>query len=258
MCGITGIVALNGRPVDLRVLQRMNDVQAHRGPDGEGFIVSWPESNGFCSAFLRHTTQERATPPARVALGHRRLAILDLSDRGLQPMSAGASGAWIVFNGEIYNHQELRSELEAGAATSTPAPTPRCCSRATWSGARNASSDWMACSPLPSGMGPGAGSSALETAWASSRSTTPLPQDHFIFASEIKGLLPFPGLPCGGGRRSGARIPGARQLRLPRAHHLPGCQGAAGGARADPRCDQPHVQAAGATGPRAPNLLPPS
>ncbi|HYF39436.1 MAG TPA: hypothetical protein VD930_07120, partial [Gemmatimonadales bacterium] len=113
MCGITGIVALNGRPVDLAVLQRMNDSQSHRGPDGEGFAVSWPESNGFCSAFLRHTSQGRSAPPAKVALGHRRLAILDLSDRGLQPMSAGASGAWIVFNGEIYNHRELRDELES-------------------------------------------------------------------------------------------------------------------------------------------------
>jgi asparagine synthase (glutamine-hydrolysing) len=99
MCGITGIVGLNGQPVDLGVLQRMNDLQAHRGPDGQGFMVSWAESNGFCSAFLPHTSQGRSAPPARVALGHRRLAILDLSDRGLQPMSAGASGAWIVFNG---------------------------------------------------------------------------------------------------------------------------------------------------------------
>jgi asparagine synthase (glutamine-hydrolysing) len=194
MCGITGIAALNGRPVDLRVLQRMNDVQAHRGPDGEGFIVSWPESNGFCSAFLRHTSQERSTPPAKVALGHRRLAILDLSDRGLQPMSAGASGAWIVFNGEIYNHQELRSQLESrGRYFSTRTDTEvllqsylewgvECLHRldgmfafAIWDGARGR----LFCARDRLGIKP--------FYYAS-------PQDHFVFASEIKGLLPFPGL----------------------------------------------------------------
>ncbi len=194
MCGITGIAAMNGHPVDLRVLQRMNDVQAHRGPDGQGFIVSWPESNGFCSTFLRHTSQERSTPAARVALGHRRLAILDLSDRGLQPMSAGASGAWIVFNGEIYNHQELRSELESrGRYFNTRTDTEvllqsylewgeECLQRldgmfafAIWDGGRGR----LFCARDRLGIKP--------FYYAT-------PKDHFIFASEIKGLLPFPGL----------------------------------------------------------------
>src|SRR5712664_2317548 len=71
MCGIAGLLSLQGAPVDPAVLQRMPDRQAHR-----------------------------------------RLAILDLSDRGLQPMSAGDDKCWIVFNGEIYNHRELRTELE--------------------------------------------------------------------------------------------------------------------------------------------------
>jgi len=187
-------VALNGRPVDLAVLQRMNDVQAHRGPDGEGFLVSWPESNGFCSALLRHTEQGRSAPPARVALGHRRLAILDLSDRGLQPMSAGASGAWIVFNGEIYNHQELRKELEArGRFFNTRTDTEvllqsylewgtDCLAHldgmfafAIWDGARGR----LFCARDRLGIKP--------FYYAT-------PQDHFIFASEIKGLLPFPAL----------------------------------------------------------------
>lgn len=194
MCGITGIVALNGRPVDLGVLQRMNDVQAHRGPDGEGFLVSWAESNGFCSAFLRHTEQGHSAPSARVGLGHRRLAILDLSDRGLQPMSAGASGAWIVFNGEIYNHIELRDELEArGRFFNTRTDTEvllqsylewgtECLDHlqgmfafAIWDGARGrlfCARDRLGIKPFYYAM----------------------PQDHFIFASEIKGLLPFPGL----------------------------------------------------------------
>jgi asparagine synthase (glutamine-hydrolysing) len=194
MCGITGVVAFNGRPVDLRVLQRMNDVQAHRGPDGEGFVVSWPESRGFCSAFLRHTDQGRSAPPARVGLGHRRLAILDLSERGLQPMSAGASGAWIVFNGEIYNHLELRAELESrGRFFNTRTDTEvllqsylewgeECLGHlegmfafAIWDGARGrlfCARDRLGIKPFYYAM----------------------PGDHFIFASEIKGLLPFPGL----------------------------------------------------------------
>ncbi len=194
MCGITGVVALNGHPVDLRVLQRMNDVQAHRGPDGEGFMVSWPESNGFCSAFLRHTEQGRSAPPARLGLGHRRLAILDLSDRGLQPMSAAASGAWIVFNGESYNHLELRGELESrGRFFNTRTDTEvllqsylewgeNCLEYlqgmfafAIWDGGRGR----LFCARDRLGIKP--------FYYAT-------PRDHFIFASEIKGLLPFPGL----------------------------------------------------------------
>ncbi len=194
MCGITGIAALDGHPVDLRVLQRMNDVQAHRGPDGEGFIVSWPEAQGYCSAFLRHTSQERSTPPAKLALGHRRLAILDLSDRGLQPMSAGATRAWIVFNGEIYNHQELRAELETrGHYFNTRTDTEvllqsynewgeDCLDRldgmfafAIWDGARGR----LFCARDRLGIKP--------FYYAT-------PRNHFIFASEIKGLMAFPGL----------------------------------------------------------------
>jgi asparagine synthase (glutamine-hydrolysing) len=194
MCGITGIVALNGRPVDLGVLQQMNDLQAHRGPDGQGFAISWPESNGFCSSFLRHTDQGRTAPPARVGLGHRRLAILDLSERGLQPMTAGASGAWIVFNGEIYNHLELRAELESrGRFFNTRTDTEvllqsylewglDCLHHlegmfafAIWDGARGR----LFCARDRLGIKP--------FYYAT-------PPDHFVFASEIKGLLPFPGL----------------------------------------------------------------
>jgi len=104
MCGITGLLSLQGAPIDPTVLQRMTDRQAHRGPDGEGFLLG--------DTLVPHTRQWDGRAPVRVALGHRRLAILDLSDRGLQPMSAGDGKCWIVFNGEIYNHRELRTELE--------------------------------------------------------------------------------------------------------------------------------------------------
>lgn len=88
MCGIAGIYNLNGKTVTRKELQPMADVIAHRGPDGEGFYA-----NG------------------QVGLAHRRLAILDVSDAGSQPM-ASKDGEWvIVFNGCIYNFPELKSEL---------------------------------------------------------------------------------------------------------------------------------------------------
>jgi asparagine synthase (glutamine-hydrolysing) len=111
MCGITGIVATEG-VVSPPVLQRMTDLLAHRGPDGAGFMVaagSW--------GHLHHSFRDRAgtslTDTIRVALGHRRLAILDLSDRGLQPMGIPDGRTWVVFNGEIYNYRELRSSLQS-------------------------------------------------------------------------------------------------------------------------------------------------
>src|SRR5690349_5757642 len=88
MCGIAGIVSLNGgthaAPERLR---RMIDVIAHRGPDGEGTLADGP-----------------------VLFGHRRLAIVDLAG-GRQPMSNEDDTIWVVFNGEIYNHLGLRAEL---------------------------------------------------------------------------------------------------------------------------------------------------
>jgi asparagine synthase (glutamine-hydrolysing) len=112
MCGIVGIVTAEAR-VDPLVLQRMNDSLAHRGPDGEGFLLA-----SGCLSDLRHQFHGRldgVAPDAqvRVGLGHRRLAILDLSDRGLQPMSTADGRAWIVFNGEIYNFPEIAAQLQA-------------------------------------------------------------------------------------------------------------------------------------------------
>lgn len=91
MCGIVGKVYTQGhRSVDEGLLRRMSEVIAHRGPDDEGVYCRGP-----------------------VGLAHRRLAIIDLSAAGHQPMSNAARTVWIVFNGEIYNYQELRHDLEA-------------------------------------------------------------------------------------------------------------------------------------------------
>jgi len=90
MCGIVGCWHLDGQPLEPGALGRFTDTVAHRGPDGHG---TWIDES------------------AALGLGHRRLAILDLSDEGRQPMSFGDSRWWIVFNGEIFNFLELRQEL---------------------------------------------------------------------------------------------------------------------------------------------------
>ena len=92
MCGIAGVVASAGERVDAPLLERMRDVMTHRGPDDCGLHVS---------------------PDGAVGLAHRRLAIIDLSPGGHQPMADTAGELWITFNGEIYNYRELRQGLEA-------------------------------------------------------------------------------------------------------------------------------------------------
>jgi len=90
MCGITGVLHLDGEPVSPVTLRRMTDAVAHRGPDGEGHFID-----------------------GAVGLGHRRLAIIDLSPAGQQPMATPDGRYTISYNGEVYNFQELRVELEA-------------------------------------------------------------------------------------------------------------------------------------------------
>ncbi len=97
MCGIAGIVVLKSQAgleqIDQSVRAMMN-VQSHRGPDGEGF---W-------SATIKN---------AHVGLGNARLAIIDLSDAGQQPMLSPGGRYLLIYNGEVYNYRELRSELQA-------------------------------------------------------------------------------------------------------------------------------------------------
>jgi asparagine synthase (glutamine-hydrolysing) len=90
VCGIAGVAHLDGEPVASGLLRRMTDVIAHRGPDGEGHYVDGP-----------------------VGLGHRRLAIIDLSPAGRQPMGNETGDVVITYSGEIYNFQALRMELQA-------------------------------------------------------------------------------------------------------------------------------------------------
>lgn len=92
MCGIVGIVNL--RPQDRvspKIIKKMTDAIAHRGPDGEGLWIS---------------------PNERVGLGHRRLSIIDLTEAGKQPMATPDGKIQVTFNGEIYNYPELKKDLE--------------------------------------------------------------------------------------------------------------------------------------------------
>ncbi|MBC7624903.1 MAG: hypothetical protein H7232_16135 [Aeromicrobium sp.] len=94
MCGIAGIYAYGSAaaPVNRDQLRTVRDHMAARGPDGHG---EWFSADG------------------RVGFGHRRLAIIDLSEGGAQPMQSADGQAVITFNGEIYNYRELRRELES-------------------------------------------------------------------------------------------------------------------------------------------------
>jgi asparagine synthase (glutamine-hydrolysing) len=112
MCGIAGVVSAQGG-IDPAVLQRVNDRLAHRGPDGEGFMLASGTGRCLQHSFYRRADSVPYDGSVRVGLSHRRLAILDLSDRGLQPMCSEDGGVWLVFNGEIYNYRSLRSELKS-------------------------------------------------------------------------------------------------------------------------------------------------
>src|SRR5687768_66223 len=106
MCGICGWIAPAGLPV--RDLTAMNIAAAHRGPDGEGYWLH--QGDATTGRFTNELSD--GSMHATVALGHRRLAILDLSTAGTQPMASPDRRQWMVFNGEIYNYMELRAELK--------------------------------------------------------------------------------------------------------------------------------------------------
>ena len=93
MCGIAGVLAFTDDfPADEALVRRMADTISYRGPDDSGALALGRE---------------------RVALGHRRLSIIDLSPAGRQPMANEDNTVWITYNGEVYNHASLREALEA-------------------------------------------------------------------------------------------------------------------------------------------------
>lgn len=90
MCGIAGYLSFSGEPVSAVYLKRMADAIRHRGPDGEGFFTD-----------------------GALGFAHRRLAVIDLSPGGHQPMTSPDGRYVLIYNGELYNYQELRLDLEA-------------------------------------------------------------------------------------------------------------------------------------------------
>ncbi|MFC1935437.1 asparagine synthase (glutamine-hydrolyzing) [Chloroflexota bacterium] len=169
MCGIAGIYNLNGEPVQPKVLQRMTDTMAHRGPDGEGYCIR-----------------------GQVGLGHKRLAIIDLSPAGQQPICNETGDVIITYSGEIYNFRELRKEMESLGH--------RFRSRTDAEVAVHAYEEWgEECVHRFNGM-------FAFAIWDSTRKRLFLARDRygikplyycqtagrFLFASEIKGLLEHP------------------------------------------------------------------
>ena len=178
MCGIAGIVS--GRPVPAARIAAMADALAHRGPDGEGV---WLSEDG------------------RVAFGHRRLAIVDLSAAGQQPMESSDGRFILSFNGEIYNHAELRRELE-GAGGGPAAHSKK------WRGHSDTETfvEAIAHWGLENALDKAAGMFAIAL-WDRHDRRLRLVRDRFgekplyygwvagtfLFASELKALRTFPG-----------------------------------------------------------------
>jgi asparagine synthase (glutamine-hydrolysing) len=176
MCGIAGILAFtDGFAVDEATVRRMTDTLRHRGPDDAGTLVR---------------------PAGRIALGHRRLSIIDLSQAGHQPMPNEDGTVWITYNGEVYNHAALRVELEAAGhryRSRTDTETilhlyeeygPECLGRlhgmfalAIWDARRGSlllARDRLGVKPLYYAQ---------------------LPHG-FVFGSEVKAILEHPAVPC--------------------------------------------------------------
>jgi asparagine synthase (glutamine-hydrolysing) len=104
MCGITGFVNIGSNPDAGSILERMSGSLIHRGPDDSGSLI-WPSVGA-------EPSRNDPACDLQVGLAMRRLAIIDLAT-GHQPMANEDETCWIVFNGEIYNHQQLRGDLEA-------------------------------------------------------------------------------------------------------------------------------------------------
>jgi asparagine synthase (glutamine-hydrolysing) len=172
MCGIAGVVSAG--PVDPATVARMRDALAHRGPDHAGL---WQSDDG------------------RVCLAHRRLAVIELDDRSNQPMRSHDGRFVVTFNGEIYNYRALRQELERhGARFDTDSDTEVLIEAyRRWEGdALDRLSGMFACAIWDRDTGrlfcarDRAGEKPFHYACVGST---------FVFGSEIKALLEWPGLP---------------------------------------------------------------
>jgi asparagine synthase (glutamine-hydrolysing) len=208
MCGIAGI--LSRRPVAVPLLERMASSLAHRGPDDQG---QWSD------------------PEAGIGLAHRRLAIVDLSPHGHQPMASQSGRFLLCYNGEIYNHAALRAELDQRGATN-------------WRGHSDTETlvEAIAAWGLEAALGKCVGMFALAL-WDRATRTLSLARDRFgekplyygwvggdfVFASELKAMRAHPGFDNAVDRRSLALFASRTHVPAPRSiyQHVyklePGC-----------------------------------
>jgi len=121
MCGIFGIIS--DKIVDIQKLSKVSRVIKHRGPDDEGFLLFNKDDGEYEQYCGEDTIQDitylllNDTKRFNAAFLHRRLAIIDLSPTGHQPMTYNANKLWITYNGEVYNYIEIRAELSAKGYT---------------------------------------------------------------------------------------------------------------------------------------------
>lgn len=118
MCGIAGILNLNGKPIDLTTLANMTGIIKHRGPDDNGIVLFDPKYSSSQNGIKELKTKKLKIEEIKdrhsnyiVGLAHARLSIIDLSEQGHQPMCSRDGSLWIVHNGEIYNYLEIKAEL---------------------------------------------------------------------------------------------------------------------------------------------------
>lgn len=189
MCGVCGQVDLEGKTVCIKTLEKMCHILAHRGPDDEGAVVL---RDGLPIELRKPLLTGLEEKGFEVGLGHRRLSIIDLSEAAHQPMTNEDRSLWVVYNGEIYNFMEIRSDLQAKGHVFK--------SRSDTEVILHAYEEWgVACLERFRGM-------FAFGVWDSKRRTLfiardrlgkkPLVYSHrggkFAFASEIKALLAIP------------------------------------------------------------------
>jgi asparagine synthase (glutamine-hydrolysing) len=202
VCGIAGIVGPD--PATLVPIAAMTAALRHRGPDDEGYLLADTARGRSSPHRGADTVPELALPPlpARppagtdLAFGHRRLAILDLTAGGHGPMASADGRLWITYNGEVFNYLELRQELaRLGHAFRTASDTEVLLA---------AYAEWGPDSlHRLNGMWAFALYDARERLLLCARDRFGVKPFHFFwdgslfaFASEIKGLLAHPGVPC--------------------------------------------------------------
>ncbi len=203
MCGIFGIWNIQKQPLQLKVIQDALNAIRHRGPDDEGYLLADTERRVTlpCSGpssvpqLSLRRIEECYSPQYDLLFGFRRLSILDLSPAGHQPMSNADGSLWIVFNGEIYNYIELRSELQKlGYRFRTQSDTEVIL---------NAYDAWgISCLERFNGMWGFAIYDSRKNRLFCARDRLGIKpfyyyfdREHFVFASEIKALLTDPTIP---------------------------------------------------------------